>query len=171
MKVLVTYYSETGNTKKLAEAIYSALSEAPHASSVQARLLPVQEAVAPEAYDLIFCGFPVQAHSVPVAVVPFLKSITAGQKLALFATHGSLRGGRLAREAFEHAISLACSAKILGTFGSRGRVRHSLIEALQNKAEHAAWAEEALGAVHHPDEADLHDGQAFAADMLTKALH
>jgi len=169
MKVLVTYYSETGNTKKLAESIHNAVPEAPHVTRLQADLLPVNEATGAQTYDLIFCGFPVQTHSVPPAVIPFITAIPAGTKVAFFATHGSLRGGRLAKEAFEHALSLASRAKVLGTFGTRGKVRPSVIEALQQKPEHAAWAQEALGAINHPDEADLHDARDFAATIIAKA--
>ena len=48
MKILVTYYSESGNTKKLAEAIYDAIEEPGK------EILPVQEVQSVDSYDLIF---------------------------------------------------------------------------------------------------------------------
>ncbi|HOD70354.1 MAG TPA: flavodoxin family protein, partial [Deltaproteobacteria bacterium] len=60
MKILVAYYTKTGNTKKVAEAIYEALDKN------DKTLKPMKEIEDVQGYDLIFCGFPVHAHSVPV---------------------------------------------------------------------------------------------------------
>ena len=163
MKVLVTYYSETGNTEKLARAIYEGIEIA------EKDLLPVNEAKNLEDYDLIFCGFPVHPNSVPGKVVQILKSIPEGKKLAIFATHGSLRGGQLATTAFEYSMSLASKAKVIGTFGCRGKVKTDLIETLLKKPEHKAWAEEAQSAAPNPDDADLADCKDFAEKMVRKA--
>jgi flavodoxin I len=161
MKALVTYYSQSGNTEKLARAIYEAIH-------VEKELLPIQDVKSSGGYDIIFLGFPVQAHSVPAAVLPFFKNLPAGQKIALFCTHGSLRGGHLPKQAIEHAISLATQARVLGTFAVQGQVRTKVIESLMKKAEHQAWAEEAQGACGHPDEADMADGKEFAKGILAR---
>ncbi len=161
MKALVTYYSETGNTEKLARALYETI---PIAKEIK----PIQEVTSAVGYDIIFCGFPVLAHSVPGKVQPFLKGLPEGQKIAFFSTHGSLRGGQLPKQAFEHAIGLASHATILGHFGCRGNVNQKIIDALMQKPEHRAWAEEAQSAEGHPDKADLEDAKKFALDMLAK---
>jgi flavodoxin len=163
MKALVTYYSETGNTEKLARGIFEGIEHA------EKEFLPVQEVEGVGNYDLIFCGFPVQAHGVPRKMEEFMKGIPEGKKVAIFATHGSLRGGQLAVTAFDHAMTLVSETKILGTFGCRGRVKSSLIDALMKKPEHRAWAQEAQSALMHPDEADLEDGKDFARRIVTKA--
>ena len=51
MKVLVTYYSETGNTEKVAKAIYDGIQRA------EKEILPIEEVASVDVYDLIFCGF------------------------------------------------------------------------------------------------------------------
>ena len=89
--------------------------------------------------------------------------------LALFGTHGSLRGGPLAISAFYYATSVASQANVIGTFGCRGEVNARLIEKLINKAEYRFWALEAQSAEGHPDDADLEDGKQFAKLMLQKA--
>jgi len=162
MKALVAYFTQTGNTEKLAKAIFDAIA-------TEKEILPIKNLQGPEGYDVVFCGFPVQAHSVPMAVQEFIKGLPAGQKLAIFTTHGSLRGGPLAVTALEHAMSLATNAKVLGHFGCRGKVSYKIIEVLMNKPEHKAWVEEARGAASHPDKADLEDGQDFAKKMMAKA--
>jgi flavodoxin I len=164
MKVLVTYYSDTGNTEKVAQAIYEGIQKA------EKEILPIQEMGNVEEYDLIFCGFPVHASSVPQKVEPFLKTIPQGKKVAIFATHGSLRKGQLATTAFDCAVSLLSKAKAIGTFGCRGKVKPDLLKVLAKQPEHRAWAEEAQGAAAHPDEADLEDARDFAKKILKKAL-
>lgn len=161
MKALVTYYSKTGNTEKVARAVYEAIH-------VEKELLPVQDVKKTAGYDIIFLGFPVHAHSVPAKVLPFFKNLSAGQNIALFCTHGSLRGGRLPKQALEHAVGLSSGAKILGTFGVRGRVDEKVIDSLMKQAEHRAWAEEAQGADEHPSEADLSDVKEFTRGVLSK---
>jgi flavodoxin len=161
MKVLVTYYSQTGNTEKVARAIYEAIS-------IPKEIKPIQDMENSDGYDLIFCGFPVHAHSVPGKVQPFITGLSEGQNIAFFSTHGSLRGGQLPKQAFEHAIGLASHAKILGHFGCRGRVDQKVVDALIRKPENRAWAEEAQSAEGHPDQGDLEDAQTFALEMLAK---
>ncbi|MCX5819405.1 MAG: hypothetical protein NT047_05790 [Deltaproteobacteria bacterium] len=161
MKALVTYYSQTGNTEKVARAIYEAIH-------VEKELLPVQDVKGTAGYDIIFVGFPVHAHSVPAKLLPFFKGLPDGQNIALFCTHGSLRGGHLPKQALEHAIGLATRAKILGTFGVRGKADAKIIESLMKQVEHRAWAEEAQGAHEHPNEMDLADGKEFARGVLAK---
>jgi flavodoxin len=163
MKVLVTYHSDTGNTEKLAQAIYEGVEQA------DKDIQPIKDVEDLGAYDLIFVGFPVHSHSVPAKVEAFIKALPQGKKLAFFATHGSLRGGHLAITALYYAISLASEEKVLGTFGCRGKVKQKIIDALMEKAEHRAWAIEAQGAAGHPDDADLEDAKQFAQWMVTKA--
>lgn len=163
MRVLVAYLSETGNTESLAQSVYEGVTQA------EKDLQPIAEVKDVEDYDLIFCGFPVHAHSVPAKMEAFIKSIPEGKKVAFFATHGSLRGGELAITAFYHALTIGAKLKILGTFGARGKVKPALIEALMQKAENKAWAEEAQSAAGHPDKADMEDARDFAATMVMRA--
>ena len=163
IKAVVTYQSDSGNTKKVAEAIYEGILEA------KKDIIPLKEMGTAEEYDVVFCGFPVQAHSVPGKAASWIKKLPEGTKIAFFATHGSLRGGELAITAFHHALTLATHLTVLGTFGCRGKVKASIIEGLMKKAEHKAWAEEAQGASGHPDAGDLDDAKDFAGVMMTKA--
>jgi flavodoxin I len=164
MKALVTYYSETGNTEKLAQAIYEG------AGQVGKEIVPIDKAGDLGKYDLIFCGFPVHAHSVPAKVESFLKTIPKGKELALFGTHGSLKGGQLAITAFYQALSVAVRERVIGTFACRGQVKYGLLEQLAKRPEHKAWVAEAQSATGHPDEADLEDGREWAKMMVARAL-
>ena len=165
MNILVAYYSQTGNTRKVAEAIFSAIQRN------QKILLPIDQVDNSAKYDLIFCGFPVQHHSIPAKTTHFLQSIPLGKQIALFATHGSLRGGEKAVAAFYTAVSLAKGRTVLGTFGCRGQVPFTLIDEWMEKPQERSWALEAQSASGHPDAADLEDARSFADMMLDAAEH
>ena len=159
-KFLVTFLSQTGNTKKIAEAIFEGLEG-------DKTIKPMDEVQEIEDYSLIFIGFPVHSHSVPYKIESFLKKIPKGEKIALFSTHGSLPGGRLAREALEHAVVIASKVKVLGTFSCRGKVSLAALEVLSKSPEHKAWTEMAASARTHPDEGNLEDARSFAKWVMT----
>ncbi len=149
-KTLVTYFSWTGNTKLVAEAIYDAL---PGDKTIK----PMAEAGDLAPYSLLVVGFPVQAHSVPYPAEVFLKTIPEGKNVALFSTHGSVTGSRLSREAL----------KLIGTFSCRGKVSMKALEILMQSPEHEAWADMAATAATHPDASDLEDARSFARWIAT----
>ena len=155
-KILVTYYSSTGNTKAIAEAIY----EATQGEKILKTITEVTDEELSQS-NLIFIGFPVHSHSVPYKVEMLLKRIPSGKKIALFSTHGSLTGSRLSREALEYATALASKAKILGTFTCRGKMSVQALESLSRSPEHRAWTEMAVSARHHPTDTDLEHARAF----------
>jgi len=162
-KILVTYISWTGNTKKVADAIFETLGG-------DKTIKTLDEAQNFDEYDLIFIGFPVHSHSGPFKTEELIKRIPPGKKIALFSTHGSLTGSRLSREALEHASILATSSKILGTFTCRGKVSLQALEVLSKSPEHKAWVEMAASAQTHPDEHDLEDARSFAKWIMTLSL-
>ena len=159
-KTLVTYFSRTGNTQLVAEAIFGAVSG-------DKTIKPMAEAGDLAPYHLVFAGFPVQTHSVPYPVEVFLKSIPEGKKVALFSTHGSVAGSRLSREALEYASILLAKAQLVGTFSCRGKVSLKALEVLMQSPEHEAWADMAVSAATHPDGSDLEDARAFARWIQT----
>lgn len=159
-RILVSYFSLTGNTRQVAEAIFDSLPE-------PKVLLPVGEVTDMAEYGLIFVGFPVHSHSVPLQVERFLKRIPPGKKIAVFSTHGSLTGSRLAREAIEHAVVVASQTKIIATFSCRGRVSPQALEALGRSPEHEAWVDMAASSKPHPSAQDLEEARAFARWVLT----
>jgi flavodoxin len=165
MNIVVAYYSETGNTQKVAEAVFAALRH------TRKKLLPIDQAGDLSPYDLIFCGFPVHHHSIPARMVRLLQEIPPGKKLAVFATHGSLRGGEKAISAFYSAFSLLKGQTVVGTFGCRGQVKPQVIDEWTETPQHQAWAREALSANGHPDATDLADARDFAESMLYAAEH
>lgn len=159
-KTLVAYLSLTGNTQKIAEAIFSSLDGAKTMKSVD----DIQDQELAQ-FKLIFIGFPVHSHSVPFKTENLIKKIPEGKQIAFFSTHGSLTGSRLAHEALEYAGVLTKNTKVLGTFTCRGQVSLNVLESLSKSPEHTAWTEMAASARSHPDEGDLEDARSFARWM------
>lgn len=159
-KILITYFTQTGNTKQIAEAIHSSMEE-------ETEIMPVNEVDDMDAYDLIFIGFPVQTHSIPYSVKTLIESVPEGKTIAFFSTHGALTGSRLAREALEYATTLASGKKIIGTFSCRGKVSFQALEVLSQSPEHQAWVEMARSARTHPDAHDIAEAKSFAGWVMT----
>jgi len=163
-KILITYFSKTGNTKIIAETIFKTVDG-------EKVIKPVKELLDDEleGYSLVFIGFPVHSHSVPFPLELVLNNIPPYKKTAFFSTHGSLTGSRLAREALEYATVITSKTKLLGTFTCRGKVSPEALEVLEKSPEHKAWAEMAASADTHPDENDLEDAASFARWIMTLA--
>ncbi len=147
MKSIVIYSSQTGNTKKLAEAVYSALSG-------EKSIYPIGEAPEPSGFDLVCVGFWLMAGKPDPKSQEYLKKITS-QKLFLFATHGASATSRHVQNAMEEAIRLAPESDIIGSFSCSGEVNPKVIEKAGSKPEPPAWLDDAPKAVGHPDQADL----------------
>ncbi len=159
-KILVAYFSLTGNTKKVAQAIYETLRG-------DKTIKPTDEVEELRDYSLIFIGFPVHSHGVPPKVESFLKKIPERKKIALFSTHGAIAGSRLSREALEHAAVAASKAKILGIFSCRGKVSMQAKEIFSKSPEHRLWSEMAASAQTHPNEGDLEEAKSFARRVMS----
>ena len=73
MKVIIYYFSGTGNTEKVAREYEAAFSSEGH--EVTLASLPLYEEPRPEDYDLIGVGYPIHAFNAPEIVLKFAKSL------------------------------------------------------------------------------------------------
>jgi len=113
MKSLIVYSSQSGNTKKLAQAVYESLTGSKE-------MYAVTEAPDPAGYDLVALGFWLQAGKPDPKSAEYIGKV--GKKpLFLFATHGAAAGSDHALKAMDHAKSLAPEADILGTYSCQVR--------------------------------------------------
>jgi hypothetical protein len=111
MKSLVVYSSQTGNTRKLAEAIFDALSGGKD-------LYPVNEVPDPSIYSFIAVGFWLKGGKPDPKSSEYLGKI--GKKpLFLFATHGAGAGSDHAIKGMEVAKSLAPESDIRAPLAAR----------------------------------------------------
>ena len=130
MKALVVYYTRTGNTRKVAEAIAAACGgDLEEIREVDVRreglrgwLYAGRDAMRKKTseiegarkhasdYDIVFVGSPVWAGNIAPAVRAYLSQADlGGRRLALFCTMGNSQGSALAS-----MRELASSAKVAG---------------------------------------------------------
>jgi flavodoxin len=88
MKPCVLYFSRTGNTKRMAEAIAEA-TKAP------AFAMTSSEPSAVDGFDLLIVGTPVEGSRPAKETMDFVKRLpkTEGKKAILFCTHAIWKGG------------------------------------------------------------------------------
>jgi flavodoxin/ferredoxin len=93
MKAIIIYYSQTGNTRKIAQAIYAGIKKV----LKKVDILPLKEADPKKLgeYDLIGLGSPVWGFKEPPNVTAFIDKLVGmkGKHFFPFCTHGTLPSG------------------------------------------------------------------------------
>ena len=168
MKYLVTYWSQTGNTKKVAEAIYNALPG-------EKFIGPYDKVENLDGFDLTFIGFPIMQFGLPTAAKKFLAAHAAGKKIALFITHAMLSnpGNQQQQIMLEKELEKcrsSCSASILtGSFHCQGELSEKTASELISTEipmlmEFASMRALTIG---HPDPEELVAAGTFAKKIIT----
>ena len=173
MKILVAYFSQTGNTEKVAKAIQE---EAAQSNEVELKKL---EEISPgglAGYDFIFLGSPLHAANLAGPVKDFLGHIQAGsgQKMAGFITHAAPAYPDQEMDKFTEPIKTSCREKgieYIGCFECQGfltEALHEMIKKSQNLTDEQ-WAERVRQMTGHPGEEDLKKARAFTREILEKS--
>lgn len=179
LKVLIAFYSETGNTEKIARAIYQEASRDHEAHLGRTKEI-AEETLS--GYDLVFLGSP--CHSTDLAA-PVKRTLDAlpdspNFKLAGFFTHGCPNVG----ESFDTWASKCISSlekvakekqiDFIGHYHCQGAMSSAVEEAMgkyfTKKGEITAnnWNEYIEELRKHPDHEDLQKAKEFARDTLRK---
>jgi flavodoxin len=149
MKKMVVYSSQSGNTEKLANTVYKELG------FHHREIYTVDAAPDPDNYDYIAIGFWLQGGMPDPKTAAYLAKLRDKHYVFLFATHGAAPGSEHARQAMEHAVSLAGKAKVLGTFDCHGEVNPKVLQKVRAKPQPPDWLANAGDAVGHPNDQDL----------------
>jgi len=170
MKVLVAYFSQTGNTEKVAKAIHE---ESSHTHTADLKRL---EDVGPgdlESCDLVFVGSPLHAGNIAGPVKEFLSKVKAGSVKALagFITHAAPAYPDQDMARYAEPLQAACQENGIqykGCFGCQGFLTEALHEMIQKsrKMTDEQWAETVQQMTGHPDAHDLEKARAFARSVL-----
>ena len=147
MKTLIVYSSQTGNTRKMAEAANEMFGET-------TELYPVHEAPDPDGYNLIVVCFWLQAGMPDPKSQAFLSTLD-GINLFLVATHGAAPGSAHAMNAMTHAKKLSPSSTVLGMFNCQGEVNPKVLKKAREKDPQPPWIADAPAAAGHPDAQDV----------------
>jgi len=150
MKSIIIYYSQTGNTKKIARAIHKGMSQ----GADQCNMVPVKEAnsLDLDRYDVIGLGSPVWMGGFPPNVRAFVESMPRqeGKHIFSFNTHGVMP------ELYLPSVTRKLKAKGFTVIGMRdwyGSV-------------HFQVAPKPYFTDGHPDDIDLKEAEAFGREMV-----
>jgi len=164
LRTLVGYISETGNTKKVAKAIYD---EIPGEKDMS----PICDVPDSSIYDLIFLGFPVHRYGPDKkATMRIRQHCLPGRKVALFVTHGAPEGAPELQEWISKFKECASGAELIGFFDCQGQIAIpvKLVMRLSRdrKLRDRAKIDNSKG---QPDEIRLTKAREFAREVLGKA--
>lgn len=170
MKKLVLYNSWTGNTKKVAEAIYEELKE--DVDIIKTEDFDIKNL---NKYDYVFIGFFVDKgypDELTMRLLPNIKNI----KIALFATLGAYPYSMQAFKVFDRANSLLPpKTKVEGCFICQGRVSEESLERINKlppddpKRSKKSTLRREIG-LTHPDDLDLKNAREFARNIIERDI-
>ena len=162
MKIMVTYMSQTGNTKRVAESIFEEVQG-------EKELKELSEVENLDGYDLTFVGFPMQAFGPAQAAKDFLANNCSGKKIALFTTHGVTQDFEDLPKWLDSCRQAAIGAHIIGLFNCQGEIADFLLDAAAKSDDPLMQKLAEAGATGkgQPDAASLDRARAFAREMFT----
>ncbi len=166
MKTLVTYVSWTGNTRKVAGAIFDELEG-------EKEMRPLSEVRSLEGYGLVFVGFPIHDLGQPAPeAAEFLSRHARGRRLALFVTHAAVEWFPLVGAWLANCQRAAAGAEILGVFNCQGELSQDEIDRMNASPDPRLheWAQRALGSKGQPDGTRLARARDFARETWKAAF-
>ncbi len=170
MKVLVTFFSQSGNTEKIARAI---CEEAAKCSNAELKKL---EELTPDLvaeYDCVFMGSPLHAGSLAAPVKECLSVLkpTSGQQMAGFITHMAPAYPKQDMAAFEEPMKNACREKGIeyrGCFDCQGFLAEPMHDPVQKKLgmDDETWAGMVKQMRGRPNQEDVDNARAFVRRLF-----
>lgn len=182
MKILVAFYSETGNTEKIARAIYEEVSKGHEAHLKKIKEITVESL---NDYDLVFLGSACHSTDLATPVKRILDALPKSPKfkLAGFFTHATLSPEdrfRGAREQFDRwasrcivsfeKVSKEKQIDFKGYYHCKGVPSPPIKEFIKNEILVSAdeWEEYIKEIKKHPSPEDLQNAKKFVQEVLSK---
>lgn len=162
MKVLVTYMSKTGNTRKVAEAIFQEIND-------EKEIKPIDEVKSIEGYDLAFLGFPIRQMGPDKKTAKLLKKhCINGRNVILFITHAAPEDSPDLPPMLDKFRQAAQGANIIDMFDCQGelsKMTKRIMSILPN-AQLRLWAK-MDNSQGQPDETRLDLARAFSRNVMS----
>ena len=163
MKVLVAYLSSTGNTKKVAEAIYKEIS----ADKV---IKSIDDVDSIDGFDVTFLGFPVHAGGPTRKATKFLqKHCTKDRKIALFITHCALEDNEEIPSWLNKFRKAANGSEIIDIFNCQGELTR-VLKLFMSIAPSSQMREgvKKINSEGQPDQTRLEKARVFSRNVMGK---
>lgn len=164
MKTLVTYFSQTGKTKLVAEAIFGAIHG-------EKEIKAFDEVGSLDGYDLAFIGFPIIAFGPAKQGKDFLEKFAAGRKTALFITHAAPENQEGLDQWLSKCREAAAGTDLLGVFDCQGELSKQIADFLVKSEDPnmRAFGERRQDTLGQPDETRLQQAREFTKKIMDKA--
>ena len=161
MKVIVAYMSQTGNTRKVAEAIFEEIR-------TDKDIKALDELDGLQGYDLAFVGFPIQIYGPAQPAKAFLEEHAAGKDIVLFVTHASPEDDKLLLQWLDACRAAAVGGNVVGLFNCRGELSEKVADMMKSSGDPdlIAWAEERPETLGQPDAKRLERARTFAREIM-----
>lgn len=163
MRTLVSYVSRTGNTRKVAEAIFDGIT-----GDKDMKELGQVESL--DGYDLTFVGFPIEERFSPAepAATFLRRPEVAGRPIALFITHGASDDLPELQGWLDNCAAAASQLELVGVFHCQGELSEQMAQKmLLSKDERVvAWAKTRESGFGKPDAASLQRARRWASEMM-----
>ncbi len=163
MKTLVTYFSQTGKTKQVAEAIFETIEG-------EREIRELSEVESTDGYDLLFVGFPIQAFAPAAQAKDFLANHCRNKQLALFMTHAMPEDFEEIEEWIKNCKNAAVDTDVVGAFNCQGEMADFILDAMlkNDDPQMQKLAKGASTSKGQPDAARIERARAFAADIMSR---
>ena len=164
MKVLVAYVSRSGNTKKVAEAIYGEVQ-------AQKEIKELSQVDGLEGYDLAFIGFPIEGYGPAKEAEAFLQKYSPGKNVALFVTHASPEDSRELPEWLAKCRAPVDEAGLKGFFHCQGELSEQIADFMtkSNDERLMVWAKDRPATLGQPDAASLERARQWTKEVMGRA--
>ncbi|MHA1963262.1 MAG: flavodoxin family protein [Candidatus Thorarchaeota archaeon] len=164
MKVLVTYRSVTGNTKKIAEAIFDEIE-------TEKEIKNFRDVETLDGYDYVFVGYPVEGWGPGGASKKWLKEYVKGKKVCLFCTHGSPENVPTLTPWLDamKAAATDAGAEIVNFFNCQGEMSQRVVDMLlksDNPNERAFGEFGREATLGQPDESRIEKAREYARETM-----
>jgi flavodoxin len=163
VKVLVAYMTKTGNTRKVAEAIFEEIR-------YEKELKTIETVDSLEGYDLAFLGFPIHQMGPDKKTAKLLeKHCRDGRKVVLFITHAGPEDGPDLPPMLEKFKQAAQGADLVGFFDCQGELAKGVkrIMSIMPNKQFRMWAK-MDNSQGQPDKSRIDRARAFARDVMEK---
>ncbi len=169
MKTLVAFTSETGNTERIARAIFSGIPES-------REMRTMNDIKSTDGFDIIIAGFPIYGFEPVKAAKDFLESISPGKNVALFMTM-ALTAAPLNQQTrdlyqltMDNCRKSAAHVNLIGVFDCPGELSERTANALLKSNDPML---QGFGSMRHytigyPNEENILKAKAFAENLVLK---
>jgi len=164
MKVLVTYRSVTGNTKKIAEAIFGEIE-------TEKEIVNFRDVDTLDGYDFAFVGVPIEGWGPGGASKKWMKEHLEGKRIGLFCTHGSPENAPTLTP-WTDAVKTAAvdsGAEIVNFFNCQGEMSQRVVDMLLKDPDPNVQAMGKFGreaTMGQPDESRVEKAREFAKETM-----